>query len=264
MSKYIFTVGGGLGDIVYAVYMNNFASYLKTKILGQMDAKLKVLIICHNPYAREIFENQDWIDEIKPVPYTQSIIPYQKEFEGYIGLNQIFDIKNPIHTFQIELTESEKEKVNKLTEKPFIILHPKGGQDDRNITSKMLEEIYNLHEFDTIYVTGKNFERISHSPEVNPFPDKENVVDLIDQLNVRETIELIRNDNCKYVHATHSAISMIAWIFKKDNTLYYPIHPANNSAYMQIMDVNVNQWNFGKWYKNTKLVPIYKEIENVN
>jgi hypothetical protein len=253
--KVCFITGGGLGDVLFqCLSKKSDLTLAKNYVNNHFNIHSKMLCVCHNKSAIELFENQLWLSEIKLLPYAYSLEPYKEELDNFKFMDKP-TLLNEVHQIHEEyeniLLPKELEHVKELTNEPYILVHPFGGQNDRDFSEKDLNEIREANKDKKVYVLGKNYDRISHSIEENPFPNE--WIDLIDKVNVRETIELVKNENCKYVYASHSCILMIAWIYLKPNTLYYP---ENSGASTQIFDKNITPYNFGIQYKDITTLKI--------
>jgi hypothetical protein len=178
---------------------------------------------------------------------------YKNETEGFTFWDKtslLRDVGNANLQYENILLPEELEHIEQLTSEPYVIIHPFGGQADRDVSEKDLNEIREENKGKKVYILGKNYDRISHSIEENPF---EEWFDLIDKINIRETIELIKHANCQYIYASHSSILMLAWLFDKPNTCYYP---ANSDAEKQLNAKEITPYNFGVHYKNTTMKTI--------
>jgi len=257
MNKFIFSTGGGLGDIYFEFFQNDFFARVKKYTESYIDKYLKLLIVSHNPNSKDLFTGQDWIDEVKQVEYTHTIEPHLHEFEGYteIKLEDLLSIGH-CEKLEVYLTEQEKEQLEELYQNRYVIIHPKAGQDDRDVMNEnLIKRIIEINKEKglKVYLIGANYDRIHHKKEINPFPDESGLVDLIDKLSVRQLVHLVKSDSCIGIHATHSAIIVLAWIFKKPNCCYYPV----NSKAEKLMLADKNKWNFGKYYYMTQIIPIH-------
>ena len=252
MKRYCILTGGGLGDVIYSIYKRNNFSYIKSFILNQTPKPyVKLFIVCHNPEAINLFINQDWIDEIKQVAYTDTLQPYQSELNGYELIYPFTKEKTEITNYiSFNYNQKSLDKLNLLIENEYIIIQPYAGQNDRDLTQKYIQQIGNDNIETVLYVVGKNYERVSHTKEINPFIGK-NIVNLIDELTISELIYLIAHKNCLNIYTAHTVTAIIAWLFKKKNTCYVP---ANGRGYNQMQDNNINPWNFGKWNNNTEII----------
>ena len=255
MKRICILLGGGLGDVICQVYapfyhFNKIMSYVQS---GQ--AEVKMLLVCDNIGCTELFNHQDWIDEVKRVPYclpNQTNILYDMEWRGRELIQTTTPISHSVtKKFDIILSEDEKEYIKKLTETPFVLFHPYAGQDDRkNVGNEMFEKAKQMTNGDQILLLGRNFERVAHGKEENVYGNE--VIDLIDKLSVTQTIELSRHPNCKGMVVTHSAMVIIAWLWNVNVTCYVP---SGTQSEQQMKCGYDNPWNFGR--NNGKTETIY-------
>lgn len=214
--------GAGLGDVITMIYSSDRYVGLETLPANE---KAMIVLMSHNPYAQELFlwhpkisqfEIRDlgfwwpWEDEENRKAHK---LPPAQKFE-YVPQKEVKFYPSP-----------EDYKIIDKLKSPYIVLSMAAGGYDRNFPAEISEDIANIicsegqakYGFQAVSV-GRTYNYGKR--EEHYFTKRQGMVDLIDQLTVPGTIELVARS--KGVICCHSAVCLIAWYQKKPVYLLYP------------------------------------------
>ena len=240
--------GGGLGDIINQMFRTTNYRYFET-----ITERTMALLICHNPYATEIFKYHPKKDliEVRLEPWSH---PREAETkirkplcsEGYFRRKPLMRQNVGIKIY----SSLEDKKLLESIEGKYAVIQPYAGTRERdvpagiiNTTSKYLADKYNLKSV----IIGRSYirERANHSEEIGAiFDSNENVINMIDTLTVPGTIEAV--SNCALFFGSHSSMNIAAWHYKKPCVVLYD--EETRKRHFQRTD----EWSFGKDFKDTR------------
>ena len=231
---YYLEFGGGLGDIFNQIF--NYSSYRGLEDLRPSDTAT-IAIICHNPFAYELFEwhpNRPQI-EVRQFPYmnlNEDVLNRQKL--GLAGA-LLTSCRDDTNFFP---SNNDMAILHSLSFERTLVISASAGLPERSIPNSIVDRIIDtaIDSGFKIFVIGRTFSR--HGRREYVPTERENVSILIDKLSVPGTIELLRR-SCGLI-TCHSAINILGWHVHIPQFLLLP-----KSVWMQHFFRGRNEWNFG-------------------
>lgn len=234
--------GGGLGDVLTRIY--NSSSYSELEDLSPNE-EATVVLMSHNPHAKELFS---WHPKASQLEIRDVGFWWPNEDLAMRAVHGLPPAP-PVHLARQESVRfhpspADQLILQELGPAPYIVLNAGAGSPDRNVPNSICNDALSAisekwlknHSMRAIAV-GRTYTR---ERRVEPrFPAREGFVDLIDQLSVPGTIELIRGS--AGVFCCHSALCLVAWYLNKPVFLTYPKHVGSRE-----IDPPSHQYNLGK------------------
>lgn len=253
--------GGGLGDVVTLVYCSERYNILEKLPAGE---RAMVVMMCHNPYAKEIFlwhPKRSQID-LRDVGFWWPWENDQKRILHGLPKAQPFHYV-PQESAKFYPSPEDLKVLETLESFPFIVMNAAAGSLDRNIPDAMCEDIaegivkngHDKHGL-RVVVVGRSFNPAGRREHL--FVKRGGLIDLTDRLSVPGVFELVSRS--AGVVCCHSAICLLAWRMKKPVFLAYPTEVRDREFFKP-----AHQYTYGKDFKTTMHLdfPSYsrKEIE---
>ena len=194
MTQYIhYLPGGGLGDVYREAVWHNAVGILKRWKTENPTAHLTVMLMSHNPSSADLLYGQEWIDEIKAMPFPATEKPdwndawveYAAEFDGKVELR--FNIADRRSTYragfahlrgatnyefipaigtswQFVYTAEELATIENYAGR--LVLHFNAGEDVRAVPQELRDVVLNhLPLSNRRVIIGANYQRTGHSEE---------------------------------------------------------------------------------------------------
>ncbi len=248
MAKYYIEYGGGLGDVFNQMYRRG--SYNVLRDLKPGDAA-KVALICHNPYAGELFKHHPKASQIELVECgyfhgeAENVAGREKWGLPAIGMNHMLPVKDAKLNFH-----PPEEDINRclqilggaiLDGKRLVIISACAGESSRDLPDKLVEAKIkeNLESGHAVVMVGRNYDRHGRQ-EKRYAPGADHFYDMIDQLTVPGVAWLLANNEVERLITCHSALNILAGHLNMAQEVYYP--DAVYERHIRVMD----QWSFWK------------------
>ena len=233
--------GGGLGDVINQCY--RFGGY---DHLGKTKEKTAILLLCHNKFALEIFEQHPNNNKFEmhyegyPSFAEANIIRHRLREKGYHPVS--YPAPNP-SSVTFYPTESDKILLSTLPPK-YVAFQPFSGCSDRDIPPQMVNDIdtYFASLSIPLVMIGRNYERKAKLTREET--TSKTMINTVDKLTVPGTIELVSRSSLFI--GGHSSMILLAWHRRVNNFMLIP--QAIEDKWFQ----GHNEWNFGKDYPNSK------------
>jgi len=209
--------GGGLGDIFNALYSSRDYSDL---LLLKPDEYVEIVLITHNPHAREIFDCHPRASQlvIRNPGYWMPVDDAANRIKHKLPPPSP---RPPLGRLPITFypKESDLEALKILGRCPYVVVSPTAGLSERDIPETLVELIVKeLLWYGLVPAfVGRNYDLFGRKERV---PDITGVVNLVDKLTVPGVAEAVRNS--AGVITCHSAVNLLAWHMRKPNLLLYP------------------------------------------
>jgi hypothetical protein len=264
VAKYVhYLPGGGLGDVFREAYFHNALGVLKRFKLENPRDELKLLLMGHNPAIPDLFLGQEWIDELRFMPFPEGDIgdwstcykEYQPEFEGYTELRfnipdsrsnyrSDLSILRPRHrnmktiqavgmSWDFYLTREEQHEVDSVLHQGErgVFYHPGAGDFIRTISEDLDEWLTERFGDKWIRIGAKYVGRATHSDEAGV------------TLAPRVLIAALRK--ARAVVGTESSVYYLASMLDVPTLMFY----REGQAFANWQHKNDSTWN---WFFNTK------------
>lgn len=273
--KYFVNAGGGLGDFIKAYFTTN-----KWKILSEIkkyepNSNILAVLTTHHYDAGQLICTHPAIDEILIYPWYPP--GHSKEYlwkQLIVGRNTNTVTQYTPTENNVWLTDSEQEVFKKLTEKPYIVMHPFAGIRYRSCLPNPDNGQYGCYP-DYKYVesanlladTGYQVFIIGHTgagkePLRNyresldvSIPFNSNVHNMVNQLSLRLNVELTRKA-VGFIGA-HSSMLAAAWTANVPSVFFYPTRDENGIIKSVLKDGGeTGTWKLDKpWNSYFELSP---------
>jgi len=239
--------GGGLGDIFYQMYHRG--SYNTLRDLKPNDTA-EVYIVCHNPYAKELFTIHPKTSQIKihDCGYwgpEEDLIKRQKyNIPSTLSNGQLPVLDNCI---EYTIPESEKPLVESVMEQKYILMAASAGMDERNFPPEIFDAILKtLLEKTDYYIVpvGRTYDRNGGHIELI-YPHNYRILNCIDKLSVPSTAALMQE--ARGLVTSHSALNILGWLERVPQLLLYP----SSMLKRHYLNNQTDQWTFGFNYPET-------------
>lgn len=230
-------VGGGSGDLWFD-YLRLPEFRKLPSLFENYNARIRIYSQCHCiGTATELFDGCPYIHEV----IEESWEPPSPELgqrwntpdaDGYIPISRNDLLHEAgvtaltLQTPEIHLKDVEQQYLSRITrERPLIVVQPYAGLSDRdafnpNTLAQLFKDIYRYQRSALIAVIGKNHER-GHKYEKEICPGGfGNVLNLIDQLNIRVAYHLVVR--CDAFVGAHSNLIRAAWDHRRRTAMIAP------------------------------------------
>jgi hypothetical protein len=265
--------GGGLGDFI--TWMYKFGNY---ELLNNLEGRAVVLLQAHNPFAEELFTLHPKASQIDLISFgyhgswSAATIAYAnaingrirdtKEYQGNLlevsknhTLQEVSGYLDKALTFPlVEREVSNKVSLfgnscdRELYDIDYIVFGSGAGEAHRSISvehERWLIEKCISRGFAAV-LTGRSYERFNRAErDYSEYEKNPMVVNLVDQLNVFQTIDLVRH--AKGAICCHSFLSMVSWFEAIPQLLIYSksAEDAHFNPYLVRGDERQYQWVWG-------------------
>jgi ADP-heptose:LPS heptosyltransferase len=267
-AHYYFEFGGGLGDV-----FNGLCHRGSRNLLDNLkeDERPTVALICHNPYAQELFEHHPKRSRISILNLGYWNLDEDARMRAEHKLPRPGGLKRlpqgPSGPVRFYPSEKDKQVLAQLDGWPYVVLAPAAGESNRNISEPLLDliarrllKIPGLR----LVLTGRNYQRFDRTEIVPPpIPSPRagdceagpsagrgiqgagawslfcnmRVINLVDQLSVPGTAVLLQG--ALGLVTCHSALNILGWHLGIPQLLLYP--EAVRDRHFRRKD----QWSFG-------------------
>lgn len=251
---------GGLGDVFREGYFHNVIGVLKRFKIENPRARLKLLLMTHNPASAELLVGQPWIDEVKVVPFVADDIgawpacyhEYKAEFEGHTELRfNVADARSnyrsdlaihrpsvatspwPIRVltgvgtaWEFVLTSDDWAQVEQYA--GATVFHPYAGDFHRTVAPDIHQWLMRTYG-DGWLTIGAQYDRVNHAEEGGV------------ELNPRVLVEVLRR--ARRVIGTESAVYYIASMLQVPTLLLY----RDGHAFSRWVNAGDDTWD---WFFN--------------
>jgi hypothetical protein len=234
---------GGLGDVVNYMYTSSRYNRLETL---EPDERATVVLLCHNPFAKELFEWHPkrsrmtvrdfgfwWPSEDHIQRPHHGLPPAPQPYVASLQEKCIF------HVSPADLQVLAALK----TGKPYLAIGAAAGGVDRNIPAEICERSADL-AIDrgwSVAVVGRTYGQNRSEIRLRPRPG---IIDLVDRLSIPGTAMAI--EGASGVLCCHSAVCLLSWYMKRPVFVLYPEH-------VQAREFGaINHYSFGKDYPTTR------------
>jgi hypothetical protein len=234
MADYYLEYGGGLGDIFYQMFQHGSYHLLNTL---QPTDRATVVLITHNPHARELFDYHPQAARIKVINPGYWLPEEDATKRRQFGLPPVRP-ELPAYAEPIEFYPSPADfkVIGCLTSQPYIVFSVSAGEPERDIPVELVRLLIKqtLHYGFLPVFTGRNYERFSRSEYQ---PDAEGVCNLIDKLTVAGVAHVLKD--AVGLVCCHSSLNILGWLLRKPQLLLYPL--TTYQRHIQPRDL----WAFG-------------------
>lgn len=203
--------------------------------------RAKVVLICNNPFARELFELHPKRAqmEILDLGYWDPREDGAKRREH--GLPEAG--KRPVYAakeagIEWPATERDLELIAGVKEHgAFVVLAASAGLPDRSWPEETLREALRIFRKEgwPVAAVGRSYDR--HGRTERRFGGADWALDMVDQLTVPGTARLVRE--CAGLATCHSALNLLGWFERKPQLLLYPESVRDGHVARR------DQWAFG-------------------
>lgn len=228
MNNYYAQFGGGLGDVFHQIFTGPYWHLLRDLL---PEDRVRCALICHNPYARELFE---WHPKRAQIDLLDL---------GYWGWNEDREkrekynlpyspIDPPFSTGPIDFYISNEEAM-KLAEfrqqmagKPYVLFSATAGQEDRTFPHNLAMELLTfLTGYVRVVIVGRNYIRLQRQQEwrasdLLDLKYSANVFDMVDAFSVPGVANLLIGS--AGLVTCHSSLNLLGWHLRKPQLLLYP------------------------------------------
>lgn len=199
-----YLAGGGLGDVYREAFFNNALGILRRwKILNPRE-RLRVLLMSHNPAARELLEGQSWIDDLVQVSFPIGgdwHLAYERNTEMFEGLTELrFHLDGNATLYHPRFDELRRA-IGPVEHIPAI-----GMSCDVGAIRSVLHASVIVHG--TASEAERHFSAELYHALWHELPASSHFVGPQPHLNARELVGAIRNAKC--VVASESSVYYIA------------------------------------------------------
>lgn len=230
-----FEYGGGLGDVILRCYRDY--SYRK---LAEITEPTRVVVSCHNPHARELFDlhpKRDLMD-LQALPYWSPEEDAAKRAE--CGLPPGTAVPGPRLTSGMDYYAGPEdwEHLKHLCMAPYVAICPSAGLPGRSVPKEWVVcwvECCRKAGY-TAVLLGRSYDRHGRSEEFAGY-GQDGVVNLIDKLSVPASFLAVRGS--VGVCSAHTSSALVAWEEEKPLLLAYP--EATRVRHF----LREDQWSFG-------------------
>lgn len=224
MAHYYFEYGGGLGDVFARMSIGCGFNVLHTMTPEDTAA---VVLITHNPHAREIFDYHPKASQIDVKSYDHWWPSQDRPMRARLGLPypapRILPItEDPVLRFYP--ADKDKELISSVLNKKFVVFSISGSDGKRDFPSTITQRLIVLclsMGVQPVFV-GQDYIVRSLKPwkHTEARPPNVRAVNMINQLTVPTVCYL--TEKSLAVVACHSAIATLAWVMKKNQLMLYP------------------------------------------
>jgi ADP-heptose:LPS heptosyltransferase len=222
----IITLGSGLGDILTVIHSTN--CYTQLEDIPDTE-RVRINLTSPNPFVKELFLWHPRASQFEIKEFGYFFDDDKQSMRKQLGIEPSSPPFKSVNTRDIRFysSPSDKDVLAKLDGKKFVAVFSSAGSDGRFFPSEICQSIVDAvgGTAMTMVAGGRNYEpkypikAMKVRAEWRP-PEKDFVVDLVDQLSVPGSIELLRRSAA--VIATHSSMCLMAWYLKKPVFLLYP------------------------------------------
>jgi hypothetical protein len=224
MAHYYFEYGGGLGDVLARMSIGCSFNVLHTMT---PEDTARVLLITHNPHAREIFDHHPKAAQIEVKAYDYWWPAQDRLMRARLGLPypppRVFPTtKDPVITFFP--AQKDKALIAPIVDKKFVVFSVSGSDGKRDYPPEITQRIVDiclgmgiLPVFvgqDYIVRCEKPWKHVEFRPTDN------RAISLINQIMLPTVCYLVQQSLAAV--ACHSAIATLAWSIKKHQLMLYP------------------------------------------
>lgn len=232
--------GAGFGDVVTLMYTSD--RYNSLEHIGDED--VTVVLMCHNPFVRELFQWHPNADRLK-------IMDLGFWWPKEDAERRAFHKLPPAQPFVYQVQKScrfypSPEDIGILqylySLNGYVLINASAGGLDRNIPSHLCERSIDvfLEAGYTVVVIGRTYGE--NRAEVK-IADRPNVVNLIDCLSIPGTALAI--EKASGVFCCHSSVSLLSWHLRRPVFLLYPEDVKKRDFH------SVHQYTIGKDFPTT-------------
>lgn len=236
--------GGGLGDVIHQCYDGGYYN-----LLDEITSPVDIVIICHNPYAYELFEGHPKraLMNVRVFPYWTP--DHNAAMRSHYGLPPVpSNIRNGLFPrrpdgMNLYLLQGDDVALSQIDSR-YVVICQGAGLPSRELPIPLVHEtIQHLVSMGfRCVISGRTFERSGRQEALKDYAGP-GVINLIDRLSVPGSLQLIRN--CTAMVTGHSALNIAGWWERKPQLLLYP------EQVRQFHFMKKDQWSFGKEYPDT-------------
>jgi hypothetical protein len=218
ISRYM-EFSGGIGDALNAIY--SYGCFSQLQRMRKPDVAV-VGCISHNPHIVELFQHWPEGPEIR-VRY----FAYPDNWSTFRRKNRLPN--PPLRTLRksgsitFHNHPSDQEALAQLPDE-YVVFSVSAGQLERNIPEEIVAVLnFNFTRSKQAVFVGRDYDRSgwgNHArEEQQPMGD---VTNLINQLSLPATVNVVRDPRCKGIVTAHSSLSLVAGWERKPMLLLYP------------------------------------------
>lgn len=233
--------GAGIGDMITLFYTSSRYNCLEQL---RADEKATVLLMSHNPFAKEFFlwhRNAHQL-EIKDLGFWWPKDDAERRAFHKLPAAQpfVYEVQKQCRFYPAPSDLGALRYLRSLD--GYVIVSASAGGPDRNIPNDLVEKSIDvfLEAGYTVVVVGRSYGENRHEVEIRQRPD---VINLVDRLTLPGTAVAV--EQAAGVFCCHSSICLLAWRMGRPVFLLYPEDVKKRDFH------SVHQYTIGKDFPTT-------------